>query len=113
MKRAQGMLGIVHGAVDDFKSVIPVMKDSKASINLQPHMLNPVKIFSLFKRMLDEVLLYKCGSYEPLNSVAVYINFCMLTVKLYISVKERHQDIFFHLFLLKQIYIVISGLRTP
>lgn len=57
MKRAQGMLGIVHGAVDDFKSVIPVMKDSKASINLQPHMLNPVKVFSLFKRMLDEVLL--------------------------------------------------------
>ncbi|KAL6204627.1 hypothetical protein ACLB2K_021894 [Fragaria x ananassa] len=54
VKRAQGMLAIVHGAVDDFKSVNPVMKDPKASINLQPHMLNPVKVFSLFKRMLDE-----------------------------------------------------------
>lgn len=60
VKRAQGMLAIVHGAVDDFKSVNPVMKDPKASINLQPHMLNPVKVFSLFKRMLDGVLLYKC-----------------------------------------------------
>ncbi|KAL6200046.1 hypothetical protein ACLB2K_029828 [Fragaria x ananassa] len=54
VKRAQGMLAIVHGAVDDFKSVNPLMKDPKASINLQPHMLNPVKVFSLFKRMLDE-----------------------------------------------------------
>ena len=27
VKRAQGMLAIVHGAVDDFKSVNPLMKD--------------------------------------------------------------------------------------
>ncbi|KAL6203139.1 hypothetical protein ACLB2K_026842 [Fragaria x ananassa] len=73
VKRAQGMLAIVHGAVDDFKSVNPVMKDPKASINLQPHMLNPVKVFSLFKRMLD-------GDCELLNLKSRPENLIMTTI---------------------------------
>ncbi|GMN24465.1 hypothetical protein TIFTF001_000572 [Ficus carica] len=59
VKKAVSILGIVHdrskllGGLDDFRTAISHTKESRASINMASHMLNPARVFSLFKRMLD------------------------------------------------------------
>lgn len=59
------MLGIIHdtskcidGNVEEFRSAISHTKESKAPINLTTHVLNPFRVLSLFKRILDEVHIY-------------------------------------------------------
>lgn len=65
VKKAVGVLGIIHdrskfvGVMDDFRSAISHTKESKASFNPATHNLNPARVFSLFKRMVDEVILIK------------------------------------------------------
>ncbi|TQD75003.1 hypothetical protein C1H46_039471 [Malus baccata] len=60
VKKAVGVLGIIHdrskfiGVMDDFRSAISHTKESKASFNPATHNLNPARVFSLFKRMVDE-----------------------------------------------------------
>lgn len=64
VKKAVSMLGIIHDrsklsdGLEDCRSAISHTKESKASINIQSHILNPAKVLSLFKRMLDEVYFY-------------------------------------------------------
>lgn len=65
VKKAVGVLGIIHdrsklnGVMDDFRTTLSHTKESKASFNVATHMLNPARIYSLFKRMVDEVLVYE------------------------------------------------------
>ncbi|KAL6275979.1 hypothetical protein ACE6H2_019580 [Prunus campanulata] len=60
VKKAVGVLGIIHdrsklnGVMDDFRTTLSHTKESKASFNVATHMLNPARIYSLFKRMVDE-----------------------------------------------------------
>ncbi|XP_052199339.1 DNA-directed RNA polymerase III subunit 1 isoform X2 [Diospyros lotus] len=81
VKKATGMLGIFHDrskiiddSLEECRSAISHTKESNASINMAP-LLNPDKILSLFKKMIDEdcELLYLSDRPENLlvTSIAV------------------------------------------
>ena len=64
VKKATGMLGIFHDrskiiddSLEECRSAISHTKESNASINMAP-LLNPDKILSLFKKMIDEVSIF-------------------------------------------------------
>ncbi|KAL5581146.1 hypothetical protein UlMin_013588 [Ulmus minor] len=81
VKKAVGMLGIIHDrsklshGLEDCRSAISHMKESKSSFALATHIINPAKVLSLFKRMLVEdcELLYLSDRPEKLimTSIAV------------------------------------------
>lgn len=61
VKKAVNSIGIVHdrsritdGSLEECKSAISHTKESKASFNLINN-LNPIRVLSLLKKMLDEV----------------------------------------------------------
>ena len=64
VKKAVGMLGIIHDrsklshGLEDCRSAISHMKESKSSFALATHIINPAKVLSLFKRMLVEVYFF-------------------------------------------------------
>ena len=67
MKKAVSVLGIIHdrskiadGSLEECSSAISHTKESKASFSVVD-ILNPVKVLSLFKRMMDEV--YFCNGF--------------------------------------------------
>ncbi|GMN24463.1 hypothetical protein TIFTF001_000574 [Ficus carica] len=60
VKKAVSNIGIIHdrskllGGLEDCRSAISHKNESSASIYVDSHVLNPARVFSLFKRMLDE-----------------------------------------------------------
>ena len=61
VKKVVSTLGIIHDrsklsdGLEECRSAISHTKESRASIHMQSHILNPARVLSLFKRMLDEV----------------------------------------------------------
>ena len=66
VKKAVSNMGIIHdrskllGGLEDCRSAISHKNKSSASIYIESHVLNPARVFSLFKRMLDEVYFQTC-----------------------------------------------------
>ena len=64
VKKVVSTLGLLHDrsklndGLEKCRSEISHTKESKASINMQSHILNPATVLFLFKRMLDEVYFY-------------------------------------------------------
>lgn len=64
VKKATGSLGVIHdrskiidNSLEECRAAISHTKEFKASINVA-NILNPDRVLSLFKKMLDEVKLY-------------------------------------------------------
>ncbi|KAJ4971175.1 hypothetical protein NE237_004274 [Protea cynaroides] len=81
VKKAGSMLGIIHdrshvrdGMLEECNSAISHTKESKASFNVV-HVLNPIKVLALFKKMLDEdcELLYLSDRPEKLIVVDIAV----------------------------------------
>ncbi|KAM6584549.1 hypothetical protein CsatB_011551 [Cannabis sativa] len=74
VKKVVSTLGLLHDrsklndGLEECRSAIAHTKESKGSINIQSHILNPATVLHLFKRMLDEdcELLYLSGRPENL-----------------------------------------------
>ncbi|KAF7805532.1 DNA-directed RNA polymerase III subunit 1 isoform X2 [Senna tora] len=82
VKKAVSMLGIIHdtskcidGNLEEFRSAISHTKEAKAPVNLTTHLLDPLRVLFLFKRMPDEdcELLYLADRPEKfiLTNIAV------------------------------------------
>ena len=62
VKKVVSTLKIIHdrskcndSSVEEFQSAVSHTRESRATNNMDTHILNPFQALSLFKRMLDEV----------------------------------------------------------
>lgn len=71
MKKAIGAISYIHDrsktsdrSLEECKSAMSHIKESKGSLSVASNMLNPRDVLSLFERMLDEVHFFWCNLSE-------------------------------------------------